>query len=469
LNDEGKIIGTFGISREITENKRIQEEIEKRIISLTRPLTRDDAVHFEELFDIKEFQRIQDEFSAATGVSSITTHPDGTPITRPSNFTRFCIDIVRKTEKGCANCYKSDAVLGSPNPGGPKVQHCLSGGLWDAGASIVVGGYHVANWMIGQVRDETQTDEAMLAYAKQIGADEIDLLEAFHQVPSMSSERFGYVAQSLFTLANQLSKSTYQNLLQARFITEQKQVEFALQQNEARLRELNATKDKFFSIIAHDLKNPFNSIMGFCDLLIEKIDDQDYKGIEEFAEIIQKSSHHAMNLLMNLLEWSRSQTGSMDFSPKRIDIVELIYEVSDLLNYSALKKSINISKELPQNATVLADKAMISTILRNLISNAIKFTNQGGKIIISAEQKQDELLVTINDNGVGIKKADFEKLFRIDESYSTKGTQNEQGTGIGLILCKEFISKHNGKIWIESELGKGSTFYFTIPLKLKSQ
>lgn len=465
LDDKGKIIGTFGISREITENKKIQEEIEKKINSLTMPLSNDDVVDFEELFDLKEFQRIQDEFSDATGVASITTRPDGTPITKPSNFTRFCIGVVRKTEKGCANCYKSDALLGSQNIGGPNVRPCLSGGLWDAGASIIVGRYHVANWMIGQVRNETQTDEAMIEYANEIGADEKDLLDAFHEVPSMSSERFNHVAKSLYTLANQLSKSAYQNLLQARFISEQKNVELALKQSEIRLRELISTKDKFFSIIAHDLINPFNSIIGFSNLMKEKIDENDMKSIEEYYSYILKSSKQAMNLLLNLLEWARIQTGSMVFTPKSLDIVELINEVLELMSYPAMQKSITISRDFSLDSFIWADKAMLSTIFRNLISNAIKFTNVGGSIMVSAKARQDDVLISIKDNGVGIKITDFSKLFSLDESYSTVGTNNEQGTGLGLILCKEFVSKHNGRIWVESEIGIGSTFFFTIPLR----
>ncbi len=170
-----------------------------------------------------------------------------------------------------------------------------------------------------------------------------------------------------------------------------------------------------------------------------------------------------MDLLMNLMEWSRSQTGRMEFSPQYLDIDVLINDATELLSDVAHQKLIAISRELPQKIKVFADKAMIDTLLRNLISNAIKFTNPGGTIIVSAEQKQDEVMVTVSDNGVGINADAMGKLFRIEESYSTKGTQNEQGTGLGLILCKEFIEKHGGKIWAESEVGKGSKFCFTIP------
>lgn len=247
-------------------------------------------------------------------------------------------------------------------------------------------------------------------------------------------------------------------------ITEQIRAEQILRESEANLLEINAAKDKFFSIIAHDLKSPFNSILGLSNMLVEQIHSNNIEGIVEYAGIIQDSSQRAMDLLLNLLEWSRSQTGKMEFSPEYVEIVALINEVATLITDSALQKAISISKELPPSTFIFADKAMISTILRNLISNAVKFTNLGGKIIVSAKQEQDQLLVSVCDNGVGIKKETISKLFRIDENHSTYGTLNETGTGLGLILCKEFVEKHNGKIWVESTPGKGSTFFFTIPI-----
>lgn len=247
-------------------------------------------------------------------------------------------------------------------------------------------------------------------------------------------------------------------------ITEQIRNERILKENATSLRELNAAKDKFFSIIAHDLKSPFNSILGLSNMLAEQIQGKNTEGIEEYAGIIQKSSHNAMELLSNLLEWARSQTGKMDFTPEPFEIISLINSVIALLEESARQKSISIVKELPQSIYVHADKAMISTILRNLISNAIKFTRLNGEITISINQQPENLQLTVCDNGIGIKKEAIPKLFRIDENVSTYGTQNETGTGLGLILCKEFIEKHGGKIWVESTPGVGSKFHFTIPI-----
>ena len=229
------------------------------------------------------------------------------------------------------------------------------------------------------------------------------------------------------------------------------------------LQELNATKDKFFSIIAHDLKSPFGTVIGFSDVLIERVQDNNYEGAEEIAEIIKNSSERAMDLLMNLLEWSRSQTGRMEYNPRQIQIRSLIDEVCETLNDTAMQKSILLLKEIPSDNSIFADPAMISTVIRNLISNAIKFTNPGGKVVISAEKKPKEWQISVSDTGIGIPENIIPKIFNIEGNISTNGTQNEQGTGLGLILCKEFIEKHGGNIWIESEMDRGSSFHFTIP------
>jgi len=175
-------------------------------------------VTFEDLFHYDDIQRLQDQFSRATGVASIITRVDGIPITRPSNFCRLCRDIIRKTEKGLVNCYKSDAAIGKLNIQGPTIQTCMSGGLWDAGAGIYVGKKHLANWLIGQVRDETQTEEKMLDYCRKIGADEGEFLVAFREVPTMTKEHFTDIAKMLHTMANQLSSSAYQNVQQLHLI-----------------------------------------------------------------------------------------------------------------------------------------------------------------------------------------------------------------------------------------------------------
>ncbi len=169
------------------------------------------SIQFSDLFILEDIQRLQDLFADAHGVASVITTTDGKPVTKPSNFTRLCINIIRKTEKGCANCFKSDAAIGMQNSSGPIIQFCMSGGLWDAGASITVGGKHIANWLIGQVRNEEVDEERMVQYADEIGADSADFMEALYEVPVMSVEQFKKVSKMLFAFANELSEKAYNN------------------------------------------------------------------------------------------------------------------------------------------------------------------------------------------------------------------------------------------------------------------
>ncbi|TVR06501.1 MAG: PAS domain S-box protein [Spirochaetaceae bacterium] len=190
------------------------------------------------LFDIEELQTLQDQFSQAMHVAALITLPDGTPVTRPSGFTRLCHDVIRATEIGNANCMRSDAAFGVVNPDGPIVHRCLSCGLWDAGANISAGEHHVANWLIGQVRNEAQDESEMRAYARTIGADEDAFMSAYHDVPEMSVEQFNRIAQLLYTVAKQLSHSAHQNLLKARHIEERKLIEAALRESDQRFRRV---------------------------------------------------------------------------------------------------------------------------------------------------------------------------------------------------------------------------------------
>ncbi len=252
-------------------------------------------------------------------------------------------------------------------------------------------------------------------------------------------------------------------VLNVRDITHRMQIEQALVKSEAKLEKLNAGKDKIFSIIAHDLKTPFTSILGFSELLVEQVRDRNYEGIESYAMGINHSAQRTFDLLTNLLEWSYAQTGLMKFAPKVFDLVELIFNLSRLMESSARQKGIILHFNMPDKLPVKADKNMLSTVLRNLISNGIKFTHPGGGIKVTARRTSEGVKVSVADNGIGISKEAFEKLFDIQRTFSTPGTYKEMGTGIGLLLCKEFIEKHDCRIGAKSEPGKGSTFWFTVP------
>jgi len=236
-----------------------------------------------------------------------------------------------------------------------------------------------------------------------------------------------------------------------------------LQEANYELERLNKTKDKFFSIIAHDLKNPFHAIMGFSELLTKEFTTMDDSQKIGLIDLINISSESAFNLLENLLQWARTQTDKIKFHPENSDLRELVDSNIKFHKVSALKKKITLTTQVPPGTMVYADSNMINTVIRNLISNAIKFTDNNGKITISAKPKEAFYEISISDTGIGIDKETLDKLFRIDEYHTSTGTSGESGTGLGLIICKEFVEKNNGKIWAESTPEKGSTFSFTIP------
>ena len=240
------------LEEEIKQRKQKEELLGKRIVSLTKPANSDNDINFSDLFDLKEIQKLQDQFAQAMGVASIITNPEGSPITNPSNFCRLCNDIIRKTQKGLEHCIYSDSVLGVPNAEGPIIQPCLSGGLWDAGSSITIDGVHIANWLIGQVRDQTQDVEKIRLYAREIGADEKDVLQAFSEVTPMSEERFRLVAEMLHTVAQQMSQLAYQNIQQARNINDRKQSEQALKESEDKFRNLADSSPAVIGIYQND-------------------------------------------------------------------------------------------------------------------------------------------------------------------------------------------------------------------------
>ena len=245
-------------------------------------------------------------------------------------------------------------------------------------------------------------------------------------------------------------------------ISVRKTFEVALQQREEALHQANVTKDKFFSIIAHDLKNPFNAILGFSSLLTAEYDNLNDTEKRSYIENISMAANTTYRLLENLLEWSRTQTGKIKFAPSTFDLNGIINETMNLHQTQASKKGIKLISEVPFNTFVNADKNMVKTVLRNLFSNAVKFS-ASGEVRITAKSKDEFVEVCITDTGVGIPAEGLDKLFKLDEQYLAEGTEHEKGTGLGLILSKEFIDKHGGRIWVKSKRNTGSRFYFTLP------
>ncbi|MBW6537348.1 MAG: PAS domain-containing sensor histidine kinase [Mariniphaga sp.] len=249
-------------------------------------------------------------------------------------------------------------------------------------------------------------------------------------------------------------------------ITENKRQLETLLESEKILRELNATKNKFFSIIGHDLMDPFNALLGFSRLLNEALEKNEKSDSLEFAQYIQQSAQNIFTLLQNLLIWTRTQSGKINCHPEIVDIEEMICNTLSALKPNALNKEIEIRLDIEKNIKAIIDDNMISTVLRNLVMNAIKFTRKGGTVIIKANIRNNNLNFSVSDTGIAIDEKHINQLFSLGKSFTTKGTNDETGTGLGLVICKEFIDIHNGRIWVESTPGKGSTFYFSIPARL---
>jgi PAS domain S-box-containing protein len=469
-DEDGRPFGVLGIYEDITERKLMEDALEKRMLALTKPLNDPEGIAFEDLFNVKDLQRLQDEFAQATGVASIITHPDGTPITAPSNFCRLCSEIIRQTEAGRINCFHSDAIIGRTCANGPTIQTCLSGGLWDAGAGISVGGRHLANWLIGQVRDETQTEEKMRAYAGAIGADADQVVEAFRAVPAMSREQFGKIAQVLFTLANQLSTLAYHNVQQARLISDLKKAE--KEQKHLQLQLIQAQKmesvGRLAGGVAHDFNNMLSIISGNAEMVLQDA-DRDFPFFDNLQEI-SKAAERSTNLTRQLLAFARKQT----IAPKVLDLNETLEGMLKMLR-RLIGEDIDLAWLPKQDVwPVKVDPSQIDQMLTNLCINARDSIVGIGKVTIETAnvsfdeaycREHDEFLpgdfvgIVVSDTGCGMDRQTLESLF--EPFFTTK--EVGKGTGLGLATVYGIVKQNNGFINVYSELGSGTTFKIYLP------
>jgi len=424
-----------------------------------------------DLFDVEKLQSIQDAFAEATGVASLITEPDGTPITQPSNFCRLCRDIVRATPKGMAKCHYSDSILGKHKKDGPTIQKCLSGGLWGAGVSITVGGTHVGNWLIGQVRNEMIDEKRMINYAKEIGADVDEFKKALTEVPVMSKKRFEQIAKMLFLFANELSAKAYHNVQQSWFITEQRKAEIALakakEELEVRVKErtaeLTRSNDehaRFAYVASHDLQEPLRMISCYVRLLdlhySDKLDDT----AKEYIAYAVEGAVRMQALIKGLLDYSRVDNRS---AIDETVVCESIFQ--EVLNNLKLKIEETgarvVSDPLP---VILGNKTQILQVFQNLIENALKFAHPDRvpEIRVTAKRDNDQWHFSVSDNGIGIDPQFHDRIFVIFQRLHANRTKYP-GTGIGLAIIKRIIERHGGKIWVESVPNQGTTFHFTLP------
>lgn len=406
---------------------------------------------FKDIFDLAEIQEIQDSFAAATGVASIITDINGEPITRPSNFCHLCEHIIRKTPKGRANCYHSDAVIGRVCPDGPVMQPCLSGGLFDGGTSIMAGDQHIANWLIGQVRDPGVSEEVLLAYANDIGADMDEYRKALQGVTVMPKERFFKVCETLHLIGSQISKLAYKNVQQARLMAERRRLESQLRQ----AQKLEAI-GQLAGGVAHDYNNILTAQIMQFDLL-EQRDDLP-PGVRDAISALHASAKSAASLTQQLLAFSRRQI--LQIQP--LDLGELLSRMLKMMA-RMMRENIVLSFEPPLLPIhITADRTMIEQVFMNLLLNARDAIAADGRIdiFITRDNENKQACIEVRDSGCGM---DEETRTRIFEPFFTTKEMGS-GTGLGLATVYGIIQQHNGAIHIESTPGEGSSFHLRLPL-----
>jgi len=419
--------------QDVTGRVRAEELLRQRLLVASDPDWDPKQFRFEELFDLDEVQRIQDSFSQATGVASLITRPDGTPITRPSNFCALC-KIIRSTEKGAANCLRSDSALGVMDPSGPKVQPCLSGGLWDAGASISFGGKHVANWLIGQVMDEGFDAESMMSYAREIGADEAEFRQALTEMNRMSKAQFDQASWLMYVLANQISNLALQNMKQARFILEKNQAELELVESEQRFRELTVSSKEIIAVI-----DPFTGTITHVNDVIETVLGMSSREVagRKFSEFFSTEENRAIEHLVKEMVANPGSARAKEATivdaygvPHMVDMhavarrnsagrFDLLVRVSDITAKHDLEEKLRQSELLYRNlVNTIPDGMVISDL-----SGKIMFTSPAIRKMFGFPDDHsgigDSILGVVEPESMESVKENIRSLLTGEKTYNT--------------------------------------------------
>jgi PAS domain S-box-containing protein len=416
-------------------------------------------VSLTDLIDLEDLQQIQDAFAAANDVASIISDIDGKPITKASNFCGVC-EIIRRTEKGDINCIQSDRILGEKAKAlmKPTYEKCLSCGFVDASAPIIVGGKHIANWLIGQSNAMGVDKNRIETYAKEIGADTDEMLDAFEKMPEMSLAKFEEVLDLLWLMAKKLSALEHNNLMLAKDITERKMVEEALRKSVLELKRSNSELEQFAYVASHDLQEPLRMVSSYMELMKRRYKGKLDSDADDFIGFAVDGANRMQTLIGDLLAFSRVGTRGKPLTPT--DCETLLKHTLSNLKVSIDDSGAVITHDaLP---TVMADGSQLAQVFQNLIENAIKFKgDEPPRVRVAAEQKGDGWAFSVADNGIGISPEFFDRIFVIFQRLHARDEYT--GTGIGLAICKKIVERHGGRMWVESEPGMGSTFYFTIP------
>lgn len=471
LDEQGKLHAYDGLIKDITERKEMEEKLRQsesrvrtKLFVLLSPEGDIGSLDLEDIINIQALQSLMNDFYNLTKIGSAIVDIKG-KILVANGWQDICTQFHRKHHETRKNCIESDIFLSDPGSTGRFNLYKCKNNMWDMATPIFVGGKHLGNIFLGQFLfvDEEPDIELFRAQARRYGFDEQKYLEALERVPRFSRETVDLAMTFYTRLANLISELSFGHIKLARAMNERTKAEKKLKKSNYQLKQALADKDKFFSIIAHDLRSPFIGFHNFIRLMDKHIDSMSHEDIRKLTRDMKKNADNLYNLLNNLLEWARVKRGLISYDPGPLKLVEIVRLSLDLIEPGAAQKNISLGVSVPQEITILADKPMLFTVIRNILSNAVKYTRRQGRISIMAQCQKSMVVVAVKDNGLGMDKKTISALFTHGQKFSLQGTEGETGTGLGLLLCREFIEKHGGRIWAESQPGQGSTFYFTLP------
>ncbi len=471
LDELGDLVAYDGLIKDITERKEMEKKLRQsesrvrtKLSVLLSPEGDIGSLDLEDIIDIQALQSLMNDFYNLTKIGSAIVDIKG-KILVANGWQYICTQFHRKHPETRKNCIESDIFLSGPgSPGRFNLYRCKNN-MWDMATPIFVGGKHLGNIFLGQFlfADEEPDIELFRAQARRYGFDEQKYLEALERAPRFNRETVDLAMTFYTRLANLISELSFGHIKLARAMNEKTKAEKKLKKSNYQLKQALADRDKFFSIIAHDLRSPFIGFHNFIQLMDKHIDSMSHEDIRKLTRDMKKNADNLYNLLNNLLEWARVKRGLISYDPGPLNLNEIVRLGLDLIESGAAQKNISLGVSVPQGITIFADKQMLCTVIRNILSNAVKYTQRQGRISIMAQYQKSMVVVAVKDNGLGMNEKTISALFTHGQKFSLQGTEGETGTGLGLLLCREFIEKHGGRIWAESQPGQGSTFYFTLP------
>ncbi len=473
LDSRGELTTYDGLIKDITERKNMDQalreseaQVRKKLHALLSPDGDVGELPLEDIIDTRAIQLLMEDFHRLTNIGSAIVDLHGKVLVA-TGWQDICVKFHRAHPSALRNCIESDTLLSSAGtPGTFKLYKCRNN-LWDMATPIIIGGRHLGNMFLGQFlfTDDMPDQDLFQEQARRYGFAPQAYLDALDQVPRYDRNTIHQAMAFYARLADLLATLSFGQIKLVRAMAEQAQVKDELRQVNTRLEQTLADKDKFFAIIAHDLRSPFIGFLSFIRLMVGHIENMSQEDIRKLAEDMKGNAENLYNLLNNLLDWARMQRGITPFEPQPQTLSTLIRGTLELIEPSARQKAIAVRCSVPEHISILADHPMLSTVVRNLLFNAVKFTQRDGEISITAEQDEETVQVSIRDTGVGMDEAILCGLFALDRRTCLRGTEGERGSGLGLLLCKEFIEKHGGRIWADSKPGQGTVFTFSIPRK----